>query len=1626
MASNHCTYVPDAPNGKRSKLFDDLYARLGDREMTKMVWAFTKTKLFSDEFTDLPLDENGEYTVDSIVEVLGLDKVTSEYGKDHALALSLGVIKPSGAPATFQTSTEAMAAADRFNSQAIKTVAVVVENEDGTRSTEVRPRTPENIVASDNNKARAAINKVLLDFLNRLGFDISFMDNPDFENIFDPLHAEENARLLKEVIKAAKGERGFEGIAEEVSHLILAGLDNHPLKIRIDSLFTPEVVRRVLGKEYGSYYRKYKNGRTPIQIRLRDEAEGKVLAAIFRESDPKENTISVAPYFRSRLTSANRQGMIDSTQSLHETAKRLAKLVGLKISGVKDVEGQYLGSSEISYRYSTLSTDEDSVNLLSALLADVGFEYQDSVIAANYVSREEWEALPENRRAIELVYKVPKGTTVEEVEATLQSLEIDNSSRIIENDELCITVFSEEQLVEFTNKLNNNTNYEYERRNFQNSRFLENSDRRIIYESWLTSHDRKQARELYDTVSKALAVCEAAGEHPGYTAEAEQARLNAANEAAEQWDSDNDASPLTKVGDGIKSLFRRLVKSFLDLFKGRRPEDIDSLIANARSEMASIARMTISGEIDPIIDKELIMRHEFMNELKEQTDEYLNLARVGEVTLSQRLSILESSPIQRDTRALRQVIKDVREDIEKQQYYWACYRTMSIIGQEIQEVMYETDHLGYIHNGTTDLNLIAFEADLVKRIQTILEGYAPYLEEMARFDTLRKKGQIKADEAEAKQIEEQAEKYLHVLRDLRKESKELRFSVIKQLVSLYYGINGEKPDTFEETSTRKWESIDTLLHYAENDITFWDTTVFSAGDSRNPFINVIHNIIASQQRSRDIKINKLTAIMREAEVKLQKAGHDNKFVYQFDENGNPTGYYVGPVDMAKFEKARADYWNFVENSEDFDYYEQQRMKVRWEDENMEEVEVGAPNENGERRKERLPRAYDKNGNPMYANPDFDANWSDAQKDYYRSLLNMKAEMDEVLPPSMRGQYTAPQVRKSVSQMFDKDGRGALATVWGQWKSKYTFTDDNMDFGSKEVNLGFNNKPIKRVPVYFIHKLEDMRDLSTDATHAMFNYIAMAANYSEMGQLADAMELIQDYVNDTDDPTGGYQVQQVDAGKPIIGWFKAMGEKYMQKYTKSGPDTRIAKAITKYIDRNVFNETRKKIGNVRNPFNEEKPISIDNMLSTLLRLTSVSRMGINVLSGITNVTQGETQMLNEARAGRWFNFKDYGWAQKEYAKLLIDYMSQFNSIDRHDKMFMLINELNSSEDFFRDIRDVDFNDSAFKRVLGKGNIMFLSTMGEHKLHTMGMLMILNHERVKVLSGKKKDQEMTLYDAIKQVHDDKGWHLELIGDIEFLNKKKPFLISNKYAENGKVKADERDVLFEKLGLYINNINAGMHGGYSELEKGNLNQHALAQFINQFRQWMWGMYNKLYSGDYYDAVMMVQREGAYRSFFRFFFGTIHDLKNMSIKQAIEQNKLSPQDMQNLKVAWAQAATFLMLTIICSMTMGWKDDDKRSARLLAYSLLRLRTETGALVPWPSTFFKNIFTLVQSPAAAVNSLETLTTLLDMNSYWNEVGSGRFKGWPKAIKAAYTMTPVYNIGKLIDMKDYNYMFNIFN
>lgn len=308
---------------------------------------------------------------------------------------------------------------------------------------------------------------------------------------------------------------------------------------------------------------------------LRQELEEKQTKdSLTRSQKPTKHYITAAPYFRQKLTTKNKKKLEQQTQEVKEAANKLASLLGLTIKSVETTYGTYQSSSEISYQYIIDSTDQEKVDLFASLLGDLGYEYQDAVIAANYVKKEE-------SNAVEVSLK-KEGATVEDIEKELKSLGIEGSTYHPENGTITIFVDrydwekkrnkTEKELRNEINNIKKLLDYGYTEATArgQNSRYLDVTARNVIYRSRLHQLGREQSgSELYQACSKALAICEAAAQYPDVEdkehhkkeqKEQEAKRIAATKEVAEKWDTNATKESYTddtRIQDNLARIQKR-------------------------------------------------------------------------------------------------------------------------------------------------------------------------------------------------------------------------------------------------------------------------------------------------------------------------------------------------------------------------------------------------------------------------------------------------------------------------------------------------------------------------------------------------------------------------------------------------------------------------------------------------------------------------------------------------------------------------------------------------------------------------------------------------------------------------------------------------------------------------------------------------------------------------------------------------------------------------------------------------------------------------------------------------------------------------------------------------------------
>lgn len=123
-----------------------------------------------------------------------------------------------------------------------------------------------------------------------------------------------------------------------------------------------------------------------------------------------------------------------------------------------------------------------------------------------------------------------------------------------------------------------------------------------------------------------------------------------------------------------------------------------------------------------------------------------------------------------------------------------------------------------------------------------------------------------------------------------------------------------------------------------------------------------------------------------------------------------------------------------------------------------------------------------------------------------------------------------------------------------------------------------------------------------------------------------------------------------------------------------------------------------------------------------------------------------------------------------------------------------------------------------------------------------------------------------------------------------------------------------------------------------------------------------------------------------------------------------------QNIVKAATEVGIFMLLTLSTAMLAGWKDnDDNGAARLAYYEMCRMKADVGAGTPSPS-MLRNIWTILKSPAAAMDTFNNLFDLIYIPYMFDEIETGKYAGWTQWEKRVYRSLPIYRpISNAVDL-----------
>lgn len=1092
---------------------------------------------------------------------------------------------------------------------------------------------------------------------------------------------------------------------------------------------------------------------------------------------------------------------------------------------------------------------------------------------------------------------------------------------------------------------------------------------------------------------------------------------------------------IDKFGNNISidNLLSRLWGLNLKMLSKLTREELDKIVNDTNQEFLALTDSILDGTILNYTDTSDILNSKSLQQLGDEINNMKDIAEEALKIHSKRLAIIRSrSKFNTSTMDEINSIKNIQALIDQAKYSKSALTFLNDITVQMDSLNNELRTLTTsIDRNETSLLKISVVSSVLRRIKEFSDGYKGIVLKMMNIEEMRQLGEVDISSEDALAISLLAGKIHSKINSIDNTYNKLRFDTVKNFITIYYGT-----EKVVDMGKHKGQviTVDMLLKEATRDINFIERWVSSMDNCGDPLLSMIDRIIKISQIKRDDTLREVLAGIRGVHNTYKQSANSNTdFMYERDENGKLTGRLISDRDFNRYEKERAEYLEelknkYTEEGSSKYYYIKAKMDV-WEEFHTESVFLYG--------KERRLPIYKTNALNQLTS---------AQREYYDEMIRSKAFLDDLLPENRTNLYNAIQIRNDLIEAVTdnaNDPKKVVNMVFDTVKDNFVRRVDDNDFGDldygeeslvddadmidvdeeveevvvekgekkkkkvikkKKVLLDFRGRPVERIPIFYVNKLENSDRLSTDFSGSMMNYAAMAINFHEMNKIVNALELTRDYVHERE------VVQQV-GGNSVTESFKVAGRKFEETLKIKGEGTtNISNRLNDYFASTIYGQHKLDEGYVE-MFG--LPIDIAKLADSARGYSSVVNMGLNIFSGISNVTQGMTQLMIEAVGNEFFNYKDLSKAHAQYIAMLPKYLAELNSTNQTNKFGLLADKFIGLGKLYEKMRNDGFYKGGLSRVIGNNNLFVLMEGGEHLLHSLAMLSMLNSYKVQDSTGRV----IPIIDAYEVVEERSNSGKVISAQLKL--------------KDGIKKEDGTDLTNNdiiQLQLTIDKVSRTMNGSYSQIDKGALHKYALGRMLMQFRQWIPEHVSRRFAKAQYNAQLDSWREGYYRTAFRFSQGLAKDLIKMKFQIATRWSELNSKEKANIKRALTELSIFSTIGLLIAL-MGGAEEHKGSwyRRMTLYQLKRLKMETGAFVPITTDIFSNAFTLINSPIAAVSTIDNILNVFEVQNMFNTIESGRYKGWNEYVRDMVKVLPAYGqVRKVVDITDEDYMYKIFN
>lgn len=1026
------------------------------------------------------------------------------------------------------------------------------------------------------------------------------------------------------------------------------------------------------------------------------------------------------------------------------------------------------------------------------------------------------------------------------------------------------------------------------------------------------------------------------------------------------------------------------------LMDGRRVvhEDLIKLSNNIRNKTIPDFRKTapeykVKSKLEALhrkfgIDSEVIVRNS--SEIRTLSDAAVDAV----VALQRQIRTLKDKQGNTELGArLENTMNSLLNELSKKKYYaglLSFLKQASSYGRTIDNILLNIPQQG------TNLEYARARADAYAKAKNYMDIYFPIVSALSNLDNIIIDESLSKEDRDnlkstAKDLYEGMRKYDGILNDIREET----------MIDMCKEVFGDKPID--------GKPIAVFVKMAREDSSIMDY-LYSMARVSNPLIAAMGTIIRDAQTERDGNLNIISERIRKANADL---GGSSEFMYEMIDGQY---YLLSPYDWKAFNSARSDAYKGFKYQMGLNGFELQDAMNKWDEEHMDDLVVDSVTG----RTEKVPNAsFLRFDNPL-------DRLTDKQRAYYDTMMQIKGELGSLLPAYAQKQFLPPQRRASWTDIVKRGIEGKLTgkevaknlldrmnpIKIRQDDTRYAQNSINID-GEAYVNASgaFDNTLLRRIPIYYMNRLDNQKDLLTDFSAALAGFAATALNYDAMSSIKDTIDLMADFV-------GNQEIAHKSGEKNLADITKTQGVAIARQLKQKSEGSRTQALLEGFVEQHIYGITMKDT-NVAS-----------RILQALINYTSMRQLTVNVKGAISNALMGEAQMLIEANAGlingmfgrdTMYNTKNYAMAHLILMgdKLNPGVIKDHLTGNRTSKGVLLEELFDPMQEVYDDLGSRRF--STFARLYGGINTMAMYSVGESLIHIVNMYAMLDH--IKVLKDGKK---ISLYQAIEVAEpESKNSHLVLKDGVTDLEGN-PIDINSDFIMQAKKK--------------IRYINQNTHGSMNTEDKGLIQRRIAGRAVMNFRQWMVEHYSRRYRGRHWDGTVNDFVEGYWVTVGKMIRDYVKDFTGFVSSARAVWGNLDDNQKNNVMRALSEVSILASLVLL-SQALGDPTDHKKEwwYRMWIYQVKRLILDERASVPWGIP--GEAKTIIQSPVASVNTVNAILypVIGFANGDWHEtLKSGRYKGWNKYERnlLKYTVPFYGQIDQMLHMDEEDYIFNMFN